>query len=110
MKSLYYLKAKSPQNEKTPLTIITKEGCPFCEKAKLLARERNYYVTVMDRDEYPAKELLKDVFWNTYPKIFIDGKFIGGYQELLEVQHKGLGNVVNLETEETEADCVSCEG
>ena len=110
MKSLYYLKAKSPQNEKNPLTIITKEGCPFCEKAKLLAQERNYYVTVMDRDEYPAKELLKDVSWNTYPKIFIDGKFIGGYQELLEVQQRGLGNVVNLETEETEADCVSCEG
>ncbi len=66
------------------IRIVSKTGCPFCEKAKewLTARGLSYTEDRMDNEE------IRYAFYqqhkvNTVPQVFIDGKRIGGYTELV---------------------------
>lgn len=66
-------------------------GCPFCEKAVGLLKEKNKNFSVLDLKSRPRvfKEL-KDIYsWPTVPMIFkrVDKdtiKFVGGYTDLVE--------------------------
>jgi len=55
------------------VTIHTKEGCEFCDKAKLLLKSRG--VSYSEKTTRRVKD-------HSFPQIFIDGEFIGGYAEL----------------------------
>lgn len=64
--------------------IIGKENCSFCEKAmKLLDQEQIRYKYV---DWSECRELVERIKREqkhmTFPKVFIDGAFVGGYTEL----------------------------
>ena len=66
------------------IRIVSKTGCPFCEKAMqwLTARGLTYTEDRMDNEE------IRYAFYqqhkvNTVPQVFIDGKRIGGYTELV---------------------------
>ena len=74
----------------TGFTIYSKSGCPNCNKVKLLLKEKNLLFSIIDCDEYILEN--KDFFllfikelinkeWKTFPIVFDNGKFIGGYQE-----------------------------
>lgn len=69
-------------------TIYTKSQCGFCVKSKELLKSESY--TMIDCDEYLLED--KDAFlafienlvgktYRTFPMIFKDGKFLGGYNE-----------------------------
>lgn len=74
-------------------TIYSKSNCSFCIKVKdFLDREKCKYI-VVDCDEYlknNREEFLNEiktytkVEWNTFPYVFLDGNFIGGYQETIQ--------------------------
>lgn len=64
--------------------IIGKENCMFCMKAvKLLDQEQVRYKYI---DWSECRELVERIRreqkHTTFPKIFIDGAFVGGYTEL----------------------------
>jgi glutaredoxin len=67
--------------------------CPYCEKAKTLLKG-NYWTIDIDKiTDEPCREKLSDLLANkycrkdnkpytTYPKIFMNGRFIGGCSNL----------------------------
>ena len=68
------------------IVIYTQDMCGYCDAAKeeFESREWDYTIhNIKHADNYDnLKELLPDV--KTVPQIWIDGKHIGGYDELKE--------------------------
>ncbi len=66
------------------LTLIIRHGCIYCEMAKSLLDEKEipYKLMVLNedfsRDEF--YEMVPDA--KTFPQILVNGKSIGGYEEL----------------------------
>ena len=76
---------KPPQIE-----VYTTSYCPYCDSAKRLLKSRGLAFTEIDVTDPLKKDELKNrTGWRTVPQIFIDGKMIGGYQELNEMVQKG---------------------
>lgn len=73
------------------IEVYTTSYCPFCDAAKRLLKSLGLDFTEINVDDPEKKEALKQkTGWRTVPQIFIDGKMIGGYQELAEMERKGL--------------------
>lgn len=66
-----------------PVSIITKPGCPFCAKAKemLKAKGMSYEEISLGHDA-TLRSLRAITGRDTVPQIFIDGKHIGGSDDL----------------------------
>jgi glutaredoxin-like protein len=65
------------------VAVFTREGCPFCVRAKGLLNDADieFEELVLNRDY--ADQTLRAVSSNTsYPQVFIDGKLIGGSDDL----------------------------
>lgn len=80
-------------------TIYSKNGCPFCTKAKNLLKSEK--VTVIDCDEYLIEdkpgflEYMKNMIGREYkmfPMIFKKGVFIGGFTELYTLINKNVNS------------------
>jgi len=84
------LKYLAPQGELPyNVAVFTREGCPFCVRAKGLLRDAgiDFEELVLNRDY--TDQTLRAVSSNTtYPQVFIDGKLIGGSDDL----ERWLGN------------------
>jgi glutaredoxin 3 len=67
------------------IEIYSKESCSFCTKAKdLLKIKKLPYTEKNVSDPEVKEELLRRVFGvKTVPQIFINGKHIGGYSDLV---------------------------
>ena len=71
-------------------TIYTKTGCSYCIKAKEMLKNEN--VTIVDCDEYLSNDKEKFLLWveeqtggikyRTFPIIFNNKKFVGGFAEV----------------------------
>ena len=71
-------------------TIYSKSGCPNCLKSKALLKEKKLLFKIIDSDEYIIEDKpfflsfinnLANQEVKTFPMIFYDGKFIGGFTE-----------------------------
>jgi len=75
-------------------TIYTKPKCSFCDKVKELLKDLQPEPTVIDCTKYLATESSKNLFlqfiqdtsklpqpYKTFPMVFCNGHFIGGYTE-----------------------------
>lgn len=64
--------------------LYTINNCPYCDAAKSLLKSKNFDVTEFNLtgDEEGKIALLKKTAHRTFPQIFIDDVFIGGYTEL----------------------------
>lgn len=68
---------------KYPNLVIGKDGCMYCDRAKELL-DINFvdYVYLRNTDDPKLAELVKVEFeHSTYPHIFLNMKFVGGYTE-----------------------------
>jgi glutaredoxin 3 len=74
-----------------PLTLYTTERCPFCMSAKKLLTKRQIEFTEINlaRDPDGREELVAKTGMYTFPQIVIDGRSIGGFQELLAADRAG---------------------
>jgi glutaredoxin 3 len=66
--------------------------CPYCLRAKALLQKRAIpYEEVDVTNDVPKREWLVQAAGGrkTVPQIFIDGRSIGGFQELAELDAKG---------------------
>jgi glutaredoxin-like protein len=72
-------KAKKPDQ----VAILTREGCSFCAKAKALLAERGYdYVEIPLEHKARSRAVGAIAGRGTVPQVFVNGKHIGGWEEL----------------------------
>lgn len=65
------------------VTVFSKKGCPFCEKAKNLLTEKGLkYEEVELNTDITSRTLMAISDSKTTPQIFIGGKLIGGSEDL----------------------------
>ena len=71
--------------------MYTKALCPFCIRAKSLLKKKGVDIidipAAMDRDK--RKEMNDRSGRNTFPQIFIDGKHIGGCDDIHALDKSG---------------------
>jgi len=66
-------------------------NCPFCVKAKGLLTQRGVsFETIMidDWTDQAWDDFVKKSGMKTVPQVYVDGKLIGGYTQLAEVDEK----------------------
>ena len=75
----------------TDVLIYTKDYCPYCKRAKQLLDEKGVKYTEIDvtNDEAKQQEMVEKSGRMTVPEIFIDGKHIGGCDDLYELEEQG---------------------
>lgn len=73
------------------VVIYTFETCPYCIRAKRLLTNKNIDFTeinITNQDD-KLKELEKKTGVDTVPQVFVDDKFIGGCDDLIELHKQG---------------------
>jgi ribonucleoside-diphosphate reductase alpha chain len=122
LKGLYYLRTESKQRaekistqtEENKLTssfdtvVYGKSdgSCPYCNMVTKLLDSKGieYEYVYVDQYDEPLSELVgRNV--RTVPQVFIDGEYIGGYQETYKFLMQSQDVVA-----ETEDECKACEG
>lgn len=65
------------------VTVFTKEGCPFCARAKEMLKQHglDYEELVLGKD-YNSRALRSITGASTMPQVFIDGKLVGDSEAL----------------------------
>ena len=73
------------------IELYTTPSCPFCVRAKRLLAERHILYTEIDvsEDDDLREDVMQRTGRRTVPQIFIDGRSIGGYDELAELDAAG---------------------
>jgi glutaredoxin-like protein len=72
-------KAKKPDQ----VAILTREGCSFCARAKALLAERGYdFVEIPLEHKARSRAVSAITGRGTVPQVFVNGRHIGGWEEL----------------------------
>ena len=74
------------------LTVYTTDPCGYCRTAKALLQKRKipYEEINLARDPEGRAELVRLTGMMTFPQVIIEGKPLGGYQELVRADREGL--------------------
>jgi glutaredoxin 3 len=73
------------------VVIYTTRYCPYCTRAKALLRGKNVQFEEIDVTDDPPKRAEMERLsqrW-TVPQIFIDGRPIGGYDDMRQLEVNG---------------------
>ncbi len=73
------------------ILIYTKDPCPYCVRAIRLLEEKGFAFKEVDLTDRPEEidRLKNETGWRTVPIILINGKLIGGYQDLKALDDSG---------------------
>ena len=73
------------------VVIYTKPGCPYCVAAMGLLTRKGVEFTEIVASNDPAKkaEMIEKSGRMTFPQIFIDGKHVGGSDDIHALDRKG---------------------
>ncbi len=73
------------------IIIYTKDPCPYCVRAINLLNEKKLVFTEIDlTDKFDEIERIKEkTGWRTVPIILINGRLIGGYDDLKALDDEG---------------------
>ena len=73
------------------VTIYRTRVCPFCVlAARLFDRKRIVYEEIyLDGKDDERAELMNRTNWRTVPQIFIGDQFVGGFQEVAQLDQQG---------------------
>jgi len=122
LKGLYYLRTEAKQraenvskkveanklknDERT--IIYGKKSCPFCNSAKSLLEGQNiiYEYIDIEAEGKTAAEVTGRPDVRTVPQIYLEGKYIGGFNELRSY----FANQQEAATQTEEDECRACEG
>lgn len=73
-----------------PVTIYTKNWCPYCDAAKdLLARKQVKFVEIPVKDAAQQAELAKRAGRASVPQIWIGDRHVGGCDDLYALDGQG---------------------
>ena len=72
--------------------MYTTDPCGYCRTAKALLQKRKipYEEINLARDPEGRAELVRLTGMMTFPQVIIEGKPLGGYQELVRADREGL--------------------
>jgi glutaredoxin 3 len=73
------------------VTVYSMQNCPYCVKAKGLLTQRGVSfenIMIDDWSDEAWDDLVKKSGMKTVPQVYVDGKLIGGYTQLAEVDQK----------------------
>lgn len=72
--------------------LITKDGCPWCDKAEdlLTSKGEDWHAFIINKDPV-FRAFLKLQGIDTVPQVFLHGTRIGGYEDLEEFLRDGNG-------------------
>jgi glutaredoxin 3 len=75
----------------TRLTVYTTEPCGYCRTAKALLDRRGipYDEINLAKDAEGRAELVARTGMMTFPQVMIDGRTLGGFQELAAADREG---------------------
>ena len=75
----------------TRLTVYTTEPCGYCRTAKALLDRRGipYDEINLSKDAEGRAELVARTGMMTFPQVMIDGRTLGGFQELAAADREG---------------------
>ncbi len=84
---LKYPSNNPKSSSKTRIEIATISDCPWSKRALRLleSSDLNYKIISVDSDS-SFEKIKKRSGHRTFPQIFIDGEFVGGYEELSELK------------------------
>lgn len=70
------------------IEIYSKDHCVFCDKAKSLLDKLSKQYSQYKLDEHFTRDEIIEKFPDarTFPIVVVDGKWIGGYNELLNIK------------------------
>lgn len=73
------------------MEMYTKNFCAFCMRAKQLAQARGIEVVEHNVEEDRAKleEMRERTQGRTFPQIFLDGEYVGGFDQLMALDREG---------------------
>lgn len=73
------------------IVIYTSEHCPYCDRAKLLLKQKNQTFSEIRVDLDPEKrdEMIAKTNRRTVPQIFINDQAIGGCDDLYALNTSG---------------------
>ena len=74
------------------VTVYTTEPCGYCRTAKALLDKRGVEYTEVNlaKDADGRAELIQLTGMMTFPQVVIDGRPLGGYQELVKADREGV--------------------
>ena len=79
-------------SERSRVVVYTTQYCPYCEAAKKLLKSKGVPFKEIDVTGSPEmRERLVEMSGGrtTVPEIFVDGKCVGGYDELVAFYRSG---------------------
>lgn len=71
------------------IEIYTRGACQYCAAAKRLLQKRRLQYREVELTEKLAGELAQQTGQTTSPVIFVDGVYVGGFDELVELDQDG---------------------
>lgn len=76
------------------IVLISATYCQFCTKLKMLLIELKHRFVSLEIDIIPnGREVFQEVVArtgvHTVPQVFLNGKYLGGYDDLIAMYHKG---------------------
>jgi glutaredoxin 3 len=74
------------------IEIYTTPFCPYCARAKRLLEQKGIAFTEIDLWQFPerrAEMIERSGGRRTVPQLFVDGRAIGGSDELVELERSG---------------------
>ena len=63
------------------------DSCPFCDNAEKLLRAKGVEIEKINTDDEPEKfaQVVAQIGQDSVPQIFIDGKHVGGFDDISEL-------------------------
>ncbi|SFC31246.1 glutaredoxin domain-containing protein [Pseudoalteromonas denitrificans] len=76
------------------IEIYTRPGCGYCTHAKRLLQTKGLTFNEYDVYKYPdhLTDMRRRTLGRTFPQIFINNVSMGGFTELLDLEHKNTLN------------------
>jgi len=78
----------SQEKEMPRVVMYCTPSCPYCLRAEVLLTKKGVTIEKLDVDANPGlwDEVYEKTDRDTVPQIFIDGKHIGGFDDLAELE------------------------
>ncbi|MDG2253243.1 MAG: glutaredoxin 3 [Methylophilaceae bacterium] len=82
------------------IKMYTSQFCPYCSNAESLLKSKGYEISekiYVDQDPEVLSKMIEMTGKRTVPQIFINDKYIGGFDELRKLDNTGdLDKVLNI--------------
>jgi glutaredoxin 3 len=79
------------KHREAPIVIFTIYGCPYCQNAVRFLRKNNlpFKAFNIGNNAKMMTDLANSTGMATVPKVFVQGRFIGGHSDLMQAAESG---------------------